>query len=72
MVEKKNKLWNISTLDMTFERDIGKHENTMKNNMVGYIFTRTQNGTYAMRQKDLLMMIPHQMLLTMIRRVLLN
>ena len=57
---------------MTFERDIGKHENTMKNNMVGYIFTRTQNGTYAMRQKDLLMMIPHQMLLTMIRRVLLN
>ena len=52
--------------------DIGKHESTIKNNMVGYIFTRTQNGTYVMRQKDLLMMIPHQMLLTMIRRVLLN
>ena len=52
--------------------DIGKRENTIKNNMVGYIFTRTQNGTYVMRQKDLLMMIPHQMLLTMIRRVLLN
>ena len=70
MVEKKQVMKYID-----FEHDlwdIGKHENTIKNNMVGYIFTRTQNGTYVMRQKDLLMMIPHQMLLTMIRRVLLN